>query len=334
MAVKDMTVEELKAKFVAFLKNPSPAVAKKSPEWSPWIGVGFGLLAIFVMRFTGLGLRVATIGLVAGVVFAWMLYHHITDKSKRIWLLIVPAIISLVLFFVYLSLPHGMAPSGASFTNPYKDQTSESNGEMFGNAYGNGSDQSDTDQGYDSGGNQIEGDPAHNDRACNTVEGCDPQMQGSQPEATTAPGYPTAEMPEAERLALWAELNPVENMEENPTADSSNDEWLDFVNYCLHRVQTSPYHPNHGEYWMSFGAVADPYGPLVVKPIPGRTHYQYDTWIDSATDWVGDEGDTERSFTADVSDNNGDYREGVKVDLKLVEINNTGRYVVLADLVS
>ena len=308
-----------------------PEVVDKTPIWSPWLGAGMTLLAVFVLRFTGFGLKLAMTGMIIGVLTAYICWNK---TNKRIGLLIAPAAAALVTFFVYLALPHGMVVGvGPSLTNPYKSQQTQGDPDMFGNAYGNGTGQSNqtgTDQGYDpSAGDDPVGQP--NDSSGCGQEACGFEEDGSHPEATIPPGTPTAEMDQAERLALWAELNPEGSGPADPKAGDDNDVWFDWVNYYLYELPHSVYKPNHGEYWVSFGAAADPHGDLVAVPAPGSTQAQHYSFMEDPTEWVGGKGDTTRSVICDVRTNYGEILEGVQVHMELVELKD-GRSVVLASL--
>ncbi len=301
---------------------PSPAPKEKHPLWAPWLGVGLTLLAVFVLRFTGAGQKIAMVGMILAVVTAAMRWRR-TAPSRRVMLLVVPAIIAPVMFVVYLSLPHGASwVDGPSLTNP--NRTSVDEGEAG------------TLPGYDDPQTMPQAGPTTTAQG-----GSGGGEDGSHPQATVEGHFPTAEMEFDERLALWSELNPEgDGGPADPTAEDANEVWLYWVNhYIWHVVNPESMYsgPHKGEYWMSYGAVADPHNDLAAVPFVGGTQTEHHAFIwDSTSDgyaarWTGGEGDTVRTVTTKVDTNSGETLEKTDVRLELTKLDN-GRTVILASI--
>lgn len=73
--------------------------------WMPWAGAGLTFVAI-LLRHSGFGLSIALLGLAAAVAFPLRVWES-TPSSRRLPLLVAPAVIAALLFIVYLSSDHG-----------------------------------------------------------------------------------------------------------------------------------------------------------------------------------------------------------------------------------
>ena len=198
----------------------------------------------------------------------------------------------------------------------------------------------------------MRGTPAHclattTRRPCRRRAQLRPHKEGAAAEKTARIPRPrwkatsTAEMDLDERLALWSELNPEGNGGlADPTAEDANEDWLYWVNhYIWHVVNPESMYsgPHKGEYWMSYGAVADPHSDLAAVPFVGGTQTEHHAFIwDSTSDgyaarWTGGEGDTVRTVTTKVDTNYGETLERTDVRLELTKLDN-GRTVILASL--
>jgi hypothetical protein len=88
----------------------SPGPTKKSnPPWAPWSGVGLAVFGL-IMRFSGGGQYLAMAGATIAFVSAITLWNKMSG-TRRIVLLVIPAILGPALFAIYLSIPHGIRVS-------------------------------------------------------------------------------------------------------------------------------------------------------------------------------------------------------------------------------